>query len=41
VALGLLHDHAQHCVREGAVDWRADEMTEELMAAVGRLLRRG
>jgi DNA-binding FrmR family transcriptional regulator len=41
VALGLLHDHAQHCVREGAADGRADAMTDELMAAVGRLLRRG
>ena len=41
VALGLLNDHAQHCVREGAADGRADEMTDELMAAVGRLLRRG
>ena len=41
VALGLLHDHAQHCVREGAAEGRGDELTEELMAAVGRLLRRG
>jgi DNA-binding FrmR family transcriptional regulator len=41
VALGLLHDHAQHCVREGTAEGRGDELTEELMAAVGRLLRRG
>lgn len=41
VALGLLHDHAQHCVREGAAEGRAEEMTDELMAAIGRLLRRG
>ena len=33
VALGLLDDHARHCV--GAGD------TDELMAAVGRLMRRG
>jgi len=40
VALGLLDDHAHRCVigAEGAE--RADK-TEELMAAVGRLMRRG
>ncbi len=38
VALGLLDDHARHCVAGGD---RPDELTEELMAAVGRLLRRG
>src|ERR1700754_2700049 len=38
VALGLLDDHARHCVLgEGA----GPEQTEELMGAVGRLLRRG
>jgi DNA-binding FrmR family transcriptional regulator len=41
VALGLLHDHAQHCVRAAAADGTSEEKTEELMAAVGRLLRRG
>jgi DNA-binding FrmR family transcriptional regulator len=40
VALGLLDDHAQHCVMGAAPGERA-EKTEELMAAVGRLMRRG
>ena len=40
VALGLLDDHAQHCVM-GAGEGEQAEMTEELMAAVGRLMRRG
>jgi DNA-binding FrmR family transcriptional regulator len=38
VALGLLDDHAHHCVL-GAPD--GAEKTGELMAAVGRLMRRG
>src|SRR5690242_6464728 len=40
VALGLLDDHAAHCVMDAAEGER-EEKTEELMAAVGRLLRRG
>ena len=40
VALGLLDDHASHCVL-GAADAERPEKTQELMAAVGRLLRRG
>jgi DNA-binding FrmR family transcriptional regulator len=40
VALGLLDDHARHCV-VGAPDAKKDERTEELMAAVGRMMRRG
>jgi DNA-binding FrmR family transcriptional regulator len=40
VALGLLDDHAHHCVL-GADDDDRDDKTEELMAAVGRLMRRG
>jgi len=41
VALGLLDDHAHHCVIGAAdADARAAK-TEELMAAVGRLMRRG
>jgi CsoR family transcriptional regulator, copper-sensing transcriptional repressor len=40
VALGLLDQHASHCVM-GARDGDRQEMTEELMAAVGRLMRRG
>src|SRR3954452_11278661 len=40
VALGLLDDHAQHCVM-GAEGEERDERTAELMGAVGRLMRRG
>jgi CsoR family transcriptional regulator, copper-sensing transcriptional repressor len=40
VALGLLDDHAQHCVM-GAEEQERGAKTEELMAAVGRLMRRG
>jgi DNA-binding FrmR family transcriptional regulator len=40
VALGLLDGHAQHCVAGGDADGQA-ERTAELMAAVGRLMRRG
>jgi DNA-binding FrmR family transcriptional regulator len=40
VALGLMDDHARHCVIDGPSDLK-DERTEELMAAVGRLMRRG
>ena len=40
VALGLLDDHARHCVMGGEPDDQADK-TDELMAAVGRLMRRG
>jgi DNA-binding FrmR family transcriptional regulator len=40
VALGLLDQHAAHCV-VGAGESERTEKTEELMAAVGRLLRRG
>jgi DNA-binding FrmR family transcriptional regulator len=39
VALELLSDHAAHCVA-GAADGDQTVMTEELMAAVKRLLRR-
>ena len=40
VALGLLDDHARVCVIGGPDELKTDR-TEELMAAVGRLLRRG
>jgi CsoR family transcriptional regulator, copper-sensing transcriptional repressor len=40
VALGLLDDHARHCVI-GAEDGEQEDRTAELMAAVGRLMRRG
>ena len=41
VALGLLDGHARHCMNEGAAEGRADEMATEMMAAVGRLMKRG
>jgi len=40
VALGLLDGHAHTCVI-GAEAGQQDERTEEMMAAVGRLLKRG
>jgi len=40
VALGLLEDHASHCVVGGSEDG-AEERTAELMGAVKRLLRHG
>ena len=39
VALGLLDDHAKHCVMNATPDER-DNRTSELMGAVGRLLTR-
>jgi CsoR family transcriptional regulator, copper-sensing transcriptional repressor len=41
VALGLLDDHARHCMRQGAHEGRGEAMTTEMMAAVGRLMKRG
>jgi len=38
VALGLLDDHTKHCVIEASGEER-EEKTEEMLAAVGRLLR--
>src|SRR6478736_47238 len=40
VDLGLLDDHARHCVVGGRASGSPDELTDELMAAVGRLVRR-
>jgi len=40
VALGLLDEHARHCVI-GAEDELRVDRTDELMGAVGRLMRRG
>jgi len=40
VALGLLDEHARHCVM-GAEQEEQTDMTDELMAAVARLMRRG
>ena len=41
VALGLLDQHARHCVVEGHGAGTPEELTDELMGAVGRLMRRG
>jgi CsoR family transcriptional regulator, copper-sensing transcriptional repressor len=41
VGLGLLDGHTRHCMAEGAADGRSDEMATEMMAAVGRLMKRG
>ena len=38
VALGLLDDHTRHCIVEAAEGER-ENRAEEMMAAVGRLLR--
>ena len=40
VALGLLDDHAHQCVMGADDPQLRDERTAELMAAVGRLMRR-
>ncbi|HEU4978703.1 MAG TPA: metal-sensitive transcriptional regulator [Solirubrobacteraceae bacterium] len=40
VALGLLDQHTGHCVM-GAAEGDRQEKAAELMAAVGRLMRRG
>ena len=40
VALGLLDDHARHCVMGAEGEQRIDR-TDEMMAAVGRLVRGG
>ena len=41
VALGLLTDHAEHCVVHGTAAATPQENVDELMAAVARLMRRG
>jgi CsoR family transcriptional regulator, copper-sensing transcriptional repressor len=38
VALALLDDHARHCV-VGATEENREEMTEEMMGAISRLVR--
>jgi DNA-binding FrmR family transcriptional regulator len=40
VALGLLDGHARHCINPAPAGEKA-EKTDELMAAVGRLMHRG
>jgi DNA-binding FrmR family transcriptional regulator len=41
VALGLLDDHAHTCVIGADTDELRADRTDELMAAIGRLVRRG
>jgi DNA-binding FrmR family transcriptional regulator len=41
VALGLLTDHAEHCVVQGKAASTPEENVDEMMAAVARLMRRG
>jgi len=41
VALGLLDQHARHCVVEGHGEGKPEELTDELMGAVARIMRRG
>ena len=41
VALGLLTDHAEHCVVHGTAAATPEENVDEMMAAVARLMRRG
>ena len=41
VALGLLDDHARHCVVGGEGEGEPAELSDELMAAVARLAKRG
>jgi DNA-binding FrmR family transcriptional regulator len=40
VALGLIDEHTRHCVM-GAADDDREAKAAELMAAIGRLMRRG
>jgi DNA-binding FrmR family transcriptional regulator len=39
VALGLTQGHVQHCMAAGDDPKRREEMTDELMRALGRLVR--
>jgi DNA-binding FrmR family transcriptional regulator len=41
VALGLLDGHARHCVIAGNAGGEPEQLTDEMMAAVARLMRRG
>jgi DNA-binding FrmR family transcriptional regulator len=41
IALGVLDDHARHCMAgDGTAPADPDEQVDELMSAVGRMLRR-
>jgi CsoR family transcriptional regulator, copper-sensing transcriptional repressor len=41
VALGVLDGHARHCIGGRHAEGTPDQLSDELMAAVGRLMRRG
>ena len=41
VALGLVDEHMRHCVVGGHAKGSPEELTDEVMGAVGRLMRRG
>jgi DNA-binding FrmR family transcriptional regulator len=41
VALGLLDDHSRRCIAGGHAGGEPEELSDELMGAVARLLRRG
>jgi CsoR family transcriptional regulator, copper-sensing transcriptional repressor len=42
VALGLMDEHARHCMRgKGGAPADPDAQVDELMGAMGRLMRRG
>ncbi len=40
VALGLLDEHVKHCVVDGQGPGSQEELTDEMMAAIGRLIAR-
>jgi CsoR family transcriptional regulator, copper-sensing transcriptional repressor len=39
IAIGLVDDHVRNCMRDGAGTAKADEQVDELMGAVGQLVR--
>src|SRR6187401_1179509 len=41
VALGLVDEHMRHCVVGGHGKGTPEDLTDEVMGAVGRLMRRG
>lgn len=41
VALGLVDEHMRHCIVGGHGKGKPEEMTDEVMAAFARLMRRG
>jgi CsoR family transcriptional regulator, copper-sensing transcriptional repressor len=41
VALGLLDQHTKHCVVGGHAEGTPEELADEVMGAVARLMRRG